>query len=208
MSGRITYRHEQPARAALVEIPPLSTATLTALEKELGRGLTEAERTHIAEMVEVAQFWRDRARVSTATEDCRATLAALATEPDATVLAAYDACDVSTRAYLWTALCVDLALTGRALLIPTPAALKSAALLALESVKAQRGPRRTHLRLLAGDAAALWRRLGGTECSASARDSYATPLVRFAAALFEASGNPRSLPAIAKLLRDESRPGK
>ena len=208
MSGRITFRHGQPREAFVRQVAPLSPPTLAALESALGRTLTDPERARIAETIEAAQFWRERAAVRASAEDCRATLAALARESDGTVLAAFAACDVTTRAHLWAALSARHLGPSVAELQPTPATLRKAAEVALDHLHDKRGPRCTHLRLLAGNAASLWRALGGASCSAAARGNYATPLVRFAAVLFEASGNSRGLSAVAKLLRDEMRSGE
>ena len=210
MSGRVTYRHPQPPRSELIDVPPLSAATIAKLEAALGGTLDEHQREAAARAVEGAAFWRERTGSRTSPEDWRATLAALVRASDDETIAGYDASDVSTRAWLWEALCVDLGLTGAALLQPSPDAIREAAAVALRKLEAKgaRGPRHTHLRLLADTAAHLWRRFGGAECAPAVKDDYATPIVKFAAALFEASGSPRSLSAVAKLLRAEWLPGK
>ncbi len=207
MRGRVTYRYEQPPRHFWVTVEPLSEPTLAAIEKALGRRLDVPEQDAAARVVESAKFFLNRERMRTSAADRRATLAALVKEPDATVLAALAACDVTSRAQVVGAAFVH----GQgAAQLTQPEGIREAARSALEHFDDRRGPRGTYLSNLAIDALDLWSRIGGANCSASVNPGteYAAPLVKFTVALFAAAGARRSASAVAKLLQAAGERGK
>jgi hypothetical protein len=144
----------------------------------------------------------------TGAESRKATLAALANEPDDNnvICALETGCDPTTRSHIWDGALIHLGMSAADLAMPNK--VRAAARAALEHFHDERGPRNTHLRMLADNAVTLWRALGGADCLAKSWQDRsgterrrATPIVHFAAALFKASGHPRSLSAIAKLMQ-------
>jgi hypothetical protein len=142
-----------------------------------------------------AMFWIERQENRASTTDVRATLAALSKEHDA--VAALEHADPTTRAH------VNAVLAG-----VDDDAIRQAALSALATLQDRRGPRVTARRALAASAIGLWRDLGGVEWSASVKDDYRTPLVDFGVVLFAECFSERSASAVAKLMRDVTRPAK
>jgi hypothetical protein len=114
---------------------------------------------------------------------------------NADAMAAYDRCDVTTRALLWDGLFVH-----GAQMIKTAA---SAALARFPT--SRRGPHRASAWQwsLADVALRLWGELGGAPYSASVNPGidYSTPPVRFGVALF-AEVQPIGASAVAKVLTD------
>jgi hypothetical protein len=194
MRGKVTHRRPRNVDGFL-NVPAIPGQTNRRLEIALGRELSEAELSRAARIVESARYWRKRSTLRASAEDIKATLRSLAVVPD--VGAAFDACDPTTRALVFEVIAEQPGLT-----------VAAAAEIAFRKLRSRRGPKQTPLKLLADNALGLWRDCGGSG-SAAARpartltesDSYATPLVRFAAAIFAAAGEQRSESEIAKLLK-------
>src|SRR6185312_15355815 len=114
MRGKVTYRHPQPMQYFDHEVAPLPAATMDKLRDALGWPLicqlTPHEHYAAARIVESARFYKDRAHANAA--DRKATLAALAEEPDDKVLAALDACDPTTRAHVWDGAFIHLEMSA------------------------------------------------------------------------------------------------
>jgi hypothetical protein len=201
MRGKVTYRHPQPALFDPdVRFPPLSAATIAALECALGadRVLTPGEQVMAARAVESARFWRGRATLRTSAADCRATLRALAAESDA--LSELAGCDVTTRALVEAA----AFLHGQGMPdLLNQDGVRAAARAALKHFPDADGPPYTPLRMLAAAVVGLWRAFGGIGgFTVNPGKDFASDGVKFAMALFDAAGEPRSPSTIAKLLRE------
>jgi hypothetical protein len=185
--------------------PQLSPGAWVTLETALGRKLTAKERGAVSEAVGAARFWRARALLLASTQDIRVTLDVLTKLDPLAAQKAYAQCDTTTRAFLHD----SLHALGSLRIDATGEEIKAAATQALAHFRSMRvGPRQTWRRNAAVSALRLWDQFGGKSCAPYAAGVYASPIVHFAAAIFEAGGDPRSASAIAKLLRSEAKRGK
>ncbi len=200
MGGRITWRQRRTPNARALGAATLRPATVRALSAALGRPLAAGELALIGERLALLEWHRDTLHKQVRRIDIAATLRAFASENDPQ--SALRGTDATSRALLVERLLLDMGRRWYEALAPEAADIRAAAALALQSLPRQRtGPRATWLHLAAADARDLWLHFGGPPSKPAARGDYATPIVRFACALFEAAGAPRSPAAVAKLLR-------
>jgi hypothetical protein len=157
-----------------------------AMEGALGRALSAAERERVVDAIELhANIIRTVREARTPAQDVRATLLAMSRLDDTEILRAHEAADITTRALLeWR-----LLLHRRS--SPNDAeALRAAAVAAL-AAGVRGAAKGNHYALLARTIAMLWRDMGGTG-GATATGEYASPMTRFAEAIFAAAGAPIS----------------
>jgi len=205
MAGKKTYLHPSPGghrdlEVALVE-PLRRQIDWQTVESALGRPLEDHERLLVADVVEREAHYRRMVRAAKpSAQDVKETLSGIAKMGDAEVRAELARADGWTQAEVFTALWRSGARDDAALFDPKPEQIRAAAAARIDKVPSRPG-RRSDTAPLALAILGLWRALGGAEYRPHVSDDYSSPLVDFAAALYEAAGVPGGKAAVAARLR-------
>lgn len=200
MAGKVTYLHGpypgSMSDAAGGWATPLSVtrATWGAIEKALGRVLTDPEREHVHSTLRMHRHFLIVAREgATSAQDQKRTLAAMIALPMAEKAAAWGNMDETTYALIEEELYRAGARTGADFMHATPEALHAATMAARANFrKSKGGAPRDAPRMLARAGLQLWRDLGGKPYAPAAKNDFATPMARFEAIMFKVAKVQRS----------------